>query len=314
MNTRQAFNTLYYRLKPFLPRRLQIWARSKAVMAKRNRCTESWPILAAAGREPLNWRGWPHQKCMAVVLTHDVESERGLANCYRLAEMEMKLGFRSSFNFVARRYTVPDSLRQELEEAGFEIGVHGVYHDGKLFQSKDIFNRRAEVINQYLKKWNAVGFRAPAMHHNLEWLHELNIAYDLSTFDTDPFEPQSDSVDTIFPFWVGPNGHKNRYLELPYTLAQDFTLFILMKERTTRVWRKKLDWIFSHGGMALLNTHPDYIAFEGDKNGVDRYPAELYFDFLQYLKSEYQGKYWHALPKDVAMFCHESYLGKEVEI
>ena len=30
----------------------------------------------------------------------------------------------------------------------------------------------------------------------------LNIAYDASTFDTDPFEPQPDGVNTIFPFWV----------------------------------------------------------------------------------------------------------------
>jgi len=25
------------------------------------------------------------------------------------------------------------------------------------------------------------------MHHNLEWIGELNVKYDLSTFDTDPF-------------------------------------------------------------------------------------------------------------------------------
>jgi len=48
-----------------------------------------------------------------------------------------------------------------------------------------------------------VGFRAPAMHDNLEWISELNLEYDLSTFDTDPFEPQSDGVGTIFPFKVG---------------------------------------------------------------------------------------------------------------
>jgi hypothetical protein len=35
-----------------------------------------------------------------------------------------------------------------------------------------------------------------------DWLHQLNIEYDLSTFDTDPFEPQPEGRHTIFPFWV----------------------------------------------------------------------------------------------------------------
>jgi peptidoglycan/xylan/chitin deacetylase (PgdA/CDA1 family) len=306
MKTSQDFNKIYYRLKPFLPRWLQIWVRGSVVRAKRKRFSRCWPILHGAGRRPEIWPGWPDQKRFAVILTHDVESQQGLANCRRVAEMEMKLGFRSSFNLVVQRYRLPALLRYELENTGFEIGVHGVYHDGKLFQSWENFSVRASIINYYLKKWNAVGFRSPSMHHNLEWLHELNILYDMSTFDTDPFEPQSDGVATIFPFWVDRNGHTDRYLEMPYTLAQDFTLFILMKERSTRVWREKLDWIYNHGGMALLNTHPDYMAFEGEKKSVDQYPAELYLDFLQYVRSEYQGVYWHTLPKDMAKYYYES--------
>ena len=47
-----------------------------------------------------------------------------------------------------------------------------------------------------------MGFRTPTMFHHLEWTGELDIEYDSSTFDTDPFEPQPDGVGTIFPFWV----------------------------------------------------------------------------------------------------------------
>jgi len=61
---------------------------------------------------------------------------------------------------------------------------------------------RAAKINNYIREWNAAGFRAPAMHHNLDWIRELDIEYDSSTFDTDPFEPQPDNVNCIFPFWV----------------------------------------------------------------------------------------------------------------
>src|SRR6516164_8618023 len=37
------------------------------------------------------------------------------------------------------------------------------------------------------------------------------------------------------------------YVELPYTLPQDSTLFILLGEKTTNIWQRKLDWIAQHG-------------------------------------------------------------------
>ena len=70
------------------------------------------------------------------------------------------------------------------------------------------------------------------MHHNLEWIGKLDIEYDLSTFDTDPFEPQPDGVGTIFPFWVERKDGRSGYVEMPYSLVQDFTLFLLMKEES----------------------------------------------------------------------------------
>ena len=77
-----------------------------------------------------------------------------------------------------------------------------MHHDGKLFRSRDIFRTHAVRINQYLREWGAVGFRSAFMLHNLDWLCDLNVLYDASSFDTDPFEPQPDGVNTIFPFWV----------------------------------------------------------------------------------------------------------------
>jgi hypothetical protein len=118
---------------------------------------------------------------------------------------------------------------------GFEVGVHGLLHDGKLFSSKQVFDGRAGRINHYLREWGAYGFRAPAMHHNLDWIGDLEIAYDMSTFDTDPFEPQSDGVGTIFPFLV--QTPRRSYVELPYTLAQDFTLFVLLNFKDIGLWQ-----------------------------------------------------------------------------
>ena len=118
-------------------------------------------------------------------------------------ELEMELGFRSSFNFIPEgNYRVPPALRDDLTRNGFEVGVHDLRHDGRLFRSVAEFQSRAMRINQYLRDWNAVGFRSGFMLHNLDWLHDLEIEYDMSTFDTDPFEPQPDGRNTIFPFWV----------------------------------------------------------------------------------------------------------------
>ena len=219
-----------------------------------------------------------------------------------MIDLEQGLGFRSSFNFVPERYDVSPELRHHLANKGFEIGVHGLRHDGKLYASKKIFQQRAIKINHYLKEWESAGFRSPAMHHNLDWLHELNTEYDASTFDTDPFEPQSDGVGSIFPFWVQGNSTQNGYVELPYTLPQDFTLFLLMKESNVDTWKKKLDWIVEHGGMALMLTHPDYMNFDGNKLGSEEYPAEYYKGFLEHIKSKYKGQYWHVLPKEMARF------------
>lgn len=291
---------LYYVLKPIIPRRVQIQLRRRYVAQLREKHRDVWPIDERSARAPKGWTGWPDGKKFALVLTHDVDTAGGQKRCRDLMMLEKNLGFCSSFNFVPRRYEVSETLRKELVVNGFEVGVHGLYHDGKYYTSREVFSQRARLINYYLKDWNAVGFRSPSMQHNLEWIHDLDIEYDASTFDTDPFEPQSDGVCTIFPFWVQGKSGQRGYVELPYTLPQDFTLFILMQNRDNTIWEKKLDWIAEKGGMLLLNTHPDYMAFDGQSIGIEQYPAGYYETFLAHIKSRYGGEYWPALPREMS--------------
>ena len=65
---------------------------------------------------------------------------------------------------------------------------------------------------------------------------------------------------------------------------------------------EKLDWLAEHGGMVLLLTHPDYMAVGDGPGQCWDYPAEFYVTLLEYIKGRYAGKYWHALPRDVARF------------
>ena len=268
----------------------------------------TWPILKSASVKPIGWKGWPESKQFAVILTHDVEHTKGYDNVLKLMQIEKNLGFVSSFNFVPERdYKVKQELLDILKINGFEYGVHGLYHDGKLFSSEAEFLKRAEKINKYLKEWGAVGFRAPSMHHNLDLIGALDIRYDLSTFDTDPFEPQPDGVGTIFPYWVENKRNKNGgYVEMPYTLPQDFTPFILMRENTIRIWIEKLNWIIDNNGMVLINVHPDYIQFDGTAKGIEEYPEKLYKDFLNYLLKNYRDQYWNPLPYEAADYIEKS--------
>lgn len=294
-------HTLYYYIKPWLPRRVQLMVRGQVARWKRKRYDHLWPVDEGASALPAEWTGWPDGKEFAVVLTHDVDTAAGQDKTWRLAELEGELGLRSSFNFVAERYPVHHDLRRRLVHEGFEIGLHGLTHDQTLFRSRSEFRSQAPRINRYLADWGSVGFRAPCMYHNLDWMHDLNIEYDASTFDTDPFEPQSDGMRTIFPFHVPDPGNGKGYIELPYTLPQDFTLFSLMKEKTVAIWKRKLDWVADKGGMVLVNTHPDYMEFRTSCNGsVGLYPPNLYREILLYLKERYGGRFWHALPREMA--------------
>jgi len=296
---------IFYLVKPVFPRRAQLLLRRFLIKKQLKQYKDVWPILPGSQTKPKNWMGWPDGKDFALVLTHDVELKDGHDKCRQLMKIEKELGFKSSFNFVPERYIVDKELREFIVNEEFEVGVHGLNHDGKLFRDEKIFSDRAKKINQYLKKWNSVGFRAPAMHHNLEWIGKLDVQYDLSTFDTDPFEPQPDGVGTIFPFWVSNNNSKTSYLELPYTLVQDFTLFILMKEESPAIWIDKLNWIAEHGGMTLVNVHPDYLNFE-NKRKLEQFPVNYYADFLKFIKENYEGKYWNALPRDVASYLRQN--------
>jgi glycosyltransferase involved in cell wall biosynthesis len=332
-------NRIYYRLKPFIPQSVRTVVRQRFARRLRPTVENIWPIMPGSERAPQSWFGWPDGKKFALVLTHDVESATGLPRCRQLMNLEIECGMRSSFNFIpAGRYRVSPELREQLTQYGFEVGIHDLRHDGRLFNSRRGFARKAVRINQYVRDWNASGFRSAFMLHKLDWLHDLNVEYDASTFDTDPFEPQPEGRHTIFPFWVPAPGnqksevgsqksegsdfghsvghadtwaiHDSRftihhlsrgYVELPYTLPQDSTLFILLGEKTTNIWQRKLDWIAQHGGMALLITHPDYMSFS-EQGARGDYPATLYREFIEYAQTKYAGQFWHAVPREVAAY------------
>jgi uncharacterized protein len=298
---------IFYIIKPLLPRGIQLVIRRFIASRKLKKYSTIWPIDSRAGQCPPQWPGWPRGKKFALALMHDVDTQKGHDNCHKLMDLEESLGIRSVINIVPERYTISSELLKEIKRRGFGLGVHGLNHDGKLFLSQDIFIKNAQKINEYLHKWGSRGFSSPSMHHKLEWMHHLDIDYSVSTFDTDPFEPQPDAVCTIFPFVVENDSSHKSFVELPYTLPQDFTLFIILREKGIDIWKKKLDWIAQKGGMALVNIHPDYINFNGNIRRKEEYPQRLIQEFIEYVKSRYEHDCWFATTQDIAEFWKKTY-------
>jgi hypothetical protein len=291
---------LYYSVKPVLPRKLTRPLRRLRGRMEDRSARLQWPaeprfarfqwrvvreLLGLMGRPALSFiHFWPQGRPFAFVLTHDIETEAGQAHARAVADLDAGYGFRSSFNFVPERYRVDHRLVDELRGRGFEIGVHGLKHDGKLFRSAAEFRRGAERINHYLREFQAVGFRAELTHRHPQWMQALQIDYDLSFFDTDPYEAIPGGTMSLWPVYIG------RFLELPYTLLQDYTLLAVLKETTPRLWLEKIEMIRSFRGLALVNTHPDYLQ--------SRSSWRLYEAFLRTMRN--RADYWHALPCEVA--------------
>lgn len=306
---------MYYGLRPLMPRSLQLALRRVYARRQAKTAFPAWPIepilvnmandamrerilQSEIGSVPLiNF--WPNGARAAVVLTHDVEWEYGAKNIPRVRAVEKKYGVVSSWNFVPERYSFDKGIFQELQAEGCEIGVHGLYHDGRDFASWEIFEERLPKMNAYIKGWKASGFRSPATHRHPDWIPLLDAEYDSSYPDTDPFEPQAGGCCSIFPFFL-----KNGMVELPITLPQDHTMFEILRVKNIDLWKRKSDWIIENHGLVNIIIHPDYMLSEE--------ALGHYEEFLQYITS--RDNLWIALPRDVASWWRERASSKLVEL
>lgn len=293
----------YYAAKPLLPRRAQLGARRLYARRQARVPFPRWPVepllverrrarlraaLAARGGRPLpTLANWPRGRGFAAILTHDVEGPAGLERIPATIELERRHGMVSSWNLVADDYPVEPALLDAIRAAGCEVGLHGLSHDCRLFESRAAFEARVPEIRRRLAAWGADGFRSPATHRDARWMPELGARYDSSFPDTDPFEPQPGGCCSILPFFLGET------VELPITLVQDHTLWEILRRDEIGLWRSKSDWVAANGGLVNVIVHPDYL----DRPARLRMYAEL-LEHLGELLRRRDG--WHALPREVA--------------
>jgi peptidoglycan/xylan/chitin deacetylase (PgdA/CDA1 family) len=199
-------------------------------------------------------------------------------------EVERAHGLRSSWNVVPHRYHVDDERLRDLAEDGFEIGVHGLYHDGRDLESLATLLARLPAMREAAERWGAVGFRAPATHREWDWMPLLGFDYDTSSPDTDPFEPQAGGCCSWLPFF------NQELVELPLTMPQDHTLFVILGRSDEATWVEKASRLRARGGMALMDTHPDYL--------LDERVLRAYESFLGRFAAD--PGVWNALPREVS--------------
>jgi hypothetical protein len=289
----------YYRTRRLLPRAAQIWLRRQYARVQARTTFPAWPVetalhdfldlvftlVASIADEPVpRIAAWPDGKTWALVLTHDVETAAGLRGINVVSDMERELEARSSWNLTARRYDVDLELVRSLAASGFEVGVHGLYHDGRDLASLSMLRQRLSGMRAAAALWNAVGFRSPATQRAWALMPLLEFDYDSSYPDTDPFEPRSGGCCTWLPFF------NKDMVELPMTLPQDHTLFVILRHPDERMWVDKARFLRDQGGMALLDTHPDYLIQDKIMQSYRHFLEEFHHDDTA----------WKALPAEVS--------------
>jgi hypothetical protein len=233
---------------------------------------------------------WPDGAPGAVMMTHDVEGSAGAQFCAGLMDLDDEFGLKSSFQVVPDApWSSRDATRRLVEaikSRAFEVNVHDLTHDGHLFRNRDRFLRHATRINERGREFGSRGFRSGALYRRQDWFAALDIAYDMSVPNVAHLEPQGGGCCTVMPFFMG------HVLELPVTAAQDYTVFQILGEYSTRLWDRQIDRILCENGLISFIAHPDYL--------IETRARNVYRELLRRLVDlRAPHRVWIALPAEI---------------
>lgn len=300
---KKVLRSTYYSLRPLFPVSVRRHIQKIYLRGWDKRYFPNWPVdrtveilleenlklaMQAQGvREvPFIWY-WPDGQSACALMTHDVETTDGRDFCSTLMDINEAFQIKASFQVVPeKRYTVSESYLSSIRDRGFEVAVQDLNHDGHLYSNREEFLRRAALIRQYKEQFRASGFRAAVLYRNLDWMQELGFSYDMSVPNVAHLDPQSGGCCTVFPYFIGDT------LELPVTTIQDYSLFNILGQYNTDLWRAQADLILEKNGLIHFIVHPDYVI-------ADR-PQKTYKDLLAYIsKLRSEKNVWVTLPKEV---------------
>jgi hypothetical protein len=237
-------------------------------------------------RIPFVWF-WPRGAEGCVLMTHDVETMAGRDFCKELLDIDDSFGVKASFQIVPEeRYVVSAEFLDSIRSRGCEIAVQDLNHDGRLFDDRQEFLRRVALIHRYAAEYGAKGFRAAVLYRRPEWYGALKFSFDMSMPNVAHLDPQRGGCCTVMPYFIGD------MLELPVTTIQDYSLFYLLNERSTELWKMQTERILEKNGLVSFIVHPDYI--------TDRDTRSTYESLLRYLRAlAEKTPLWFALPSQI---------------
>ena len=294
---------LYYYVRPFLPVGIRKHLQRMHLRGWDRISFPRWPVDRTVDelfellmifllksqnveRIPFIWF-WPEGAPSSAVMTHDVETAKGRDLCSTLMDIDDSYGIKACFDVVPeQRYDVPDAFLDSITNRGFEIGVHDLNHDGRLYKSHQCFMERVVKINSYGRQWKAAGFRAGVLYRRQEWFNDLEFAYDMSVPNVAHLDPQRGGCCTVMPYFVGT------LLEIPVTATQDYTLFHILQDYKTDLWKSQIELIMEKHGLLSFIVHPDYATTSPER--------KVYEALLSHLAELRQARgVWIATPGEV---------------
>lgn len=295
---------LYYLLRPVMPvsvrkhlqrRYLRGWDRIRFPHWPVDRSVDqlhelllALAIEAEATTEvPFVWF-WPEGYSSCVSITHDVETTAGRDFCAQLMDINDSYGIKASFQVIPEgRYKVPAAFLDSIRKRGFEVNIHDLNHDGHLFSTPERFSKRVGKINRYGKDFEASGFRSAVLYRRWESMNELDFAYDMSVPNVAHLDPQRGGCCTVMPYFMGD------LVEIPVTTTQDYSLFHLLGEYSTKLWEEQVATISQAHGMASFIIHPDYV--------IEHRARHTYEQLLRYLANlRTNHNLWIAQPGEIS--------------
>jgi len=299
----QSLRSAYYFLRPWMHVTVRKHVQKARLNGWRNRPFPHWPVdttvedlseqlllhsMRAQGvdRVPFVWF-WPNRARSCVVMTHDVEAERGQDFCAELMNIDDSFGVKASFQLVPEgRYKISAALVEDIRKRAFEVNIQDLNHDGHLFRDKREFLLRARKINRYGEIYGARGFRSAVLYRNLDWYDALNFSFDMSVPNVAHLDPQRGGCCTVMPYFVG------NIVEIPLTTTQDYMLFHLLGDYSLDLWKAQIESIMKKNGLMSFLVHPDYV--------IEKRARDVYRELLGLLRHLASGdKLWFALPGEV---------------
>jgi hypothetical protein len=293
----------YYLIRKFMPFSVRRQLQRTYFSNWRNLPFPAWPVdftvdtlheellrllMEASGvtKVPFVWF-WPEGAPNCLIMTHDVETSAGRDFTFKLIGLDDSYGIKASFQVIPEmRYEVPGEYVREIRSRGCEFNIHDLNHDGHLYREREEFVRRAVGINSYVHRYNSRGFRAGSMYRKQEWFDVFEFSYDMSVPNVAHLEPLRGGCCTIMPYFIG------KIVELPLTTAQDYSIFHILSDYSTDLWKQQLTLIRERNGLLSFLTHPDYLIERRARNAY-----ESLLDFLRQMVA--RERIWAALPGDV---------------